>query len=58
MKGTNIGEFEELVLLTIASSKAAGAKDNFYTNPLPVTTPSGTAVESCADPSIIASRSR
>ncbi|MFN8467990.1 MAG: hypothetical protein U0X20_20690 [Caldilineaceae bacterium] len=41
------------MLLTIGGSKAAGAKDNFYTNPLPVTTPSGMAVESCADPSVI-----
>jgi arabinan endo-1,5-alpha-L-arabinosidase len=33
--------------------EVAGAKDNNYTNPLPVTTPGGMSVESCADPSVI-----
>ena len=42
-----------LILLTIGGSRAASAKDNAYTNPLPLTTPSGMAVESCADPSVI-----
>lgn len=42
-----------LMVLTIGDSRAASAKDNFYTNPLPVTTPGGMAVESCADPSVI-----
>ena len=42
-----------LMLLTIGGSRAASAKDNAYTNPLPLTTPSGMAVESCADPSVI-----
>ena len=42
-----------LVLLTVSGSRAAEAKDNFYTNPLPLTTPSGMAVESCADPSVV-----
>jgi arabinan endo-1,5-alpha-L-arabinosidase len=42
-----------IVLLTIAGGEAASAKDNTYTNPLPVTTPSGMTVESCADPSIV-----
>ena len=42
-----------LVLLTIGGSRAAIAKDNTYTNPLPLTTPSGMTVESCADPSVV-----
>ena len=36
-----------------ANSQAAGAPDNTYTNPLPITTPSGMTVESCADPAVI-----
>jgi arabinan endo-1,5-alpha-L-arabinosidase len=42
-----------VVLLTLVSGQAASAKDNNYTNPLPVTTPGGMAVESCADPSVV-----
>ncbi len=42
-----------LALLVVGGSQAASAKDNTYTNPLPLTTPSGMAVESCADPSVV-----
>jgi arabinan endo-1,5-alpha-L-arabinosidase len=42
-----------IVVLTAAGGGVASAKDNAYTNPLPVVTPSGMTVESCADPSVI-----
>ena len=36
-----------------ADAEVALAQDNDYTNPLPVVTPGGMAVESCADPTVV-----
>jgi arabinan endo-1,5-alpha-L-arabinosidase len=41
------------LLLALAGSRIANAQDNTYTNPLPVVTPGGMTVESCADPSVV-----
>ncbi|HXF62380.1 MAG TPA: family 43 glycosylhydrolase, partial [Caldilineaceae bacterium] len=40
-------------LVALVAGDTATAKDPRYTNPLPVTTPAGATVESCADPAII-----
>lgn len=41
------------MLAALFGGETAHAKDVHYTNPLPLTTPEGMTVESCADPAII-----